>query len=137
VVRIWDQRRLILPPSYFTTQPFENWTRSGADILGTVFVDVDWTVPVASVRAQLERFVADHPLWDGREATLQVTDATGGNVRLRAVVSAASAPAAWELRCAVREHLVEWVRGQTPAALPRVRAEVAAAPAPAPAGADG
>ena len=126
VVRIWDQRRLILPTSYFTTKPFENWTRSDAEILGTVLVDVDWTVPVAGVRAELERFVVDNPLWDGRQATLQVTDATGGTVRLRAVVSAASGPGAWELRCAVREHLVEWVRRHQPGALPRVRAEVAA-----------
>jgi small-conductance mechanosensitive channel len=124
VIRIWDQRRLILPTSYFTTTPFTHWTRHDARILGTVELDLDWTVPVPEMRAELERFAAEHPLWDGRAATLQVTSATGAVVQVRALVSAANGSVAWDLRCDVREHLVEWVRRHYPHALPRTRTEV-------------
>jgi small-conductance mechanosensitive channel len=124
VVRIWDDRRLVLPTSYFTTQPFRIWTRRGSEVLGTVELDMDWTVPVPQLRAELERFVEAHPAWDGREVTVQVTDATGSLVKVRAVVSAADAPTLWELRCAVREYLVEWIRTHHPDALPRTRAEL-------------
>jgi small-conductance mechanosensitive channel len=124
VVRIWDDRRLVLPPSYFTAQPFRIWTRHGSAILGTVELDMDWTVPVPQLRAELARYVEAHPAWDGREVVLQVTDATGALVKVRAVVSAADAPQLWELRCAVREYLVEWIRTHHPDALPRTRAEL-------------
>lgn len=124
VVRIWDDRRLVLPTSYFTTQPFTIWTRRGAAILGTVELDMDWTVPVGRLRDELERFIEDQPQWDRRQAGVQVTDATGSLVKVRAVVSAADAPRLWELRCAVREHLVDWIRTHHPDALPRTRAEV-------------
>ncbi len=124
VIRIWDQRRLILPTSYFTTTPFTHWTRHDAKILGTVELDVDWTVPVPQMRAELERYAAEHPLWDGRAVTLQVTQATGALVQVRALVSAANGSVAWDLRCDVREHLIEWVRTNYPHALPRTRAEV-------------
>jgi small-conductance mechanosensitive channel len=123
VVYIWDQRRLILPSSYFTTTPFVSWTRRDAEILGTVEMDVDWAVPVPEMRAELERFARDHPLWDGRVVNLQVTGATGSLVRVRPLVSAADGSDAWDLRCAVREHLVEWVRTRYPQALPRMRTE--------------
>jgi hypothetical protein len=126
VVRIWDDRRLVLPTSYFTTQPFTIWTRRGADVLGTVELDLDWEVPVPPVRIELERFVRDHPAWDGRTVELHVTDATSSMVKVRALVSAADSGQLWELRCAVREHLVGWVRSHHPDALPRVRAELSA-----------
>jgi small-conductance mechanosensitive channel len=124
VVHIWDDRRLILPTSYFTTKPFQNWTRTGSAVLGTVELDVDWSVPVQAMREEIRRFVESTGLWDERACALQVTDATGGLVRLRALVSAADAGSLWDLRCMVREHLVGWVRDQRPAALPRMRAEV-------------
>ncbi|HLV58960.1 MAG TPA: mechanosensitive ion channel domain-containing protein [Natronosporangium sp.] len=124
VIRIWDERRMILPTSYFTTTPFVNWTRSGADIHGTVELDVDWTVPVAELREELRRYVSQHPLWDGRSVSLQVTEATGGRVRVRALLSAADGGKIWGLRCDVREHLVEWVRTRHPQALPRTRTEL-------------
>jgi small-conductance mechanosensitive channel len=124
VVRIWDDRRLVLPTSYFTTQPFRIWTRRGSEVLGTVELDMDWGVPVPQLRAELERFLEAHPAWDRREVKLQVTDATGALVKVRAVVSAVDAPTLWELRCAVREYLVEWIRTQHPDALPRTRAEL-------------
>lgn len=123
VVHIWDQRRLILPSSYFTTNPFVNWTRRDTQILGTVEMDVDWSVPVKEMRAELERFVRAHPLWDGRVVSLQVTGTTGSLVRVRPLVSAADGSAAWDLRCDVREHLIEWVRSNYPQALPRMRTE--------------
>lgn len=123
-VHVWDDRRLILPTSYFTTTPFQNWTRTRAAVLGTAEFDVDWAVPVQGMREELRRVVEATGLWDGRVCVLQVTDATGGMVRVRALVSAADAPSLWDLRCLVRERLVEWIREQRPTALPRLRAEV-------------
>ncbi|MDG4788336.1 mechanosensitive ion channel [Micromonospora sp. WMMD1102] len=127
VVQLWDDRRLILPTSYFTTKPFQNWTRTQAAVLGTAEFEVDWSVPVQAMREELRRLVEGTELWDGRTCVLQVTDAVGGMVRLRALVSAADAPRLWDLRCLVREHLVGWLRDQRPTALPRLRAEVGAA----------
>ncbi|MEN3614029.1 mechanosensitive ion channel family protein [Plantactinospora sp. ZYX-F-223] len=124
VVQIWDDRRLILPTSYFTTKPFQNWTRTQAAVLGTAEFEVDWSVPVQAMREELRRLVEGTELWDGRTCVLQVTDAVGGMVRLRALVSAADAPRLWDLRCLVREHLVGWLRDQRPTALPRLRTEV-------------
>jgi hypothetical protein len=128
VVQLWDDRRLILPPSYFTTKPFQNWTRSRAAVLGTVEIDVDWSVPVPQLRDELRRSLEASEIWDGRVSVLQVTEATGGLVRLRALVSAADAPTLWDLRCVVRENLVTWVRDRYPTALPRMRAEVSSGP---------
>ena len=124
VVRIWDQRRLILRTSYFTNTPFTNWTRKTSEILGTVELSVDWSVPVPQLRAELERYVRDHPLWDGRVVNLQVTDAVGTTATVRVLVSAGDGGKAWDLRCDVREHLIEWIRTHHPYALPRLRAEL-------------
>jgi small-conductance mechanosensitive channel len=124
VVHIWDDRRLILPTSYFTTKPFQNWTRTQSAVLGTVELDVDWSVPVQAIRDEMRRFLEGSELWDERASALQVTDATGGTVRLRGLVSAADAGSLWDLRCGLREHLVAWVRDQRPTALPRMRAEL-------------
>jgi small-conductance mechanosensitive channel len=110
VVRIWDERRLVLPCTYFTTEPFENWTRSATEIMGTVEFDVDFSVPFNDMRAELDRLLAESDLWDGRRGVLQVTDAVGGVVRVRIVVSAPNAGALFDLRCAVREGMVDWVR---------------------------
>jgi small-conductance mechanosensitive channel len=126
VVKIWDERRLILPTSYFTTTPFENWTKWERQLLGTVELDVDWSVPFEELRDELRRILADTPLWDGRECSLQVIDATGTAVRVRALVSACDSSAQWQLRCLVRERLVSWLQRTHPHALPRLRAEVAA-----------
>jgi small-conductance mechanosensitive channel len=125
VVRIWDDRRMVLPTSYFMSTPFQNWTRNHAAVIGTVEMDLDWTVPATPLREELERALKENERWDGRTCVLQVTDATGSWVRVRALVSAADAPTLWDLRCDVRERLVAWVRAHHPEALPRVRAEVA------------
>ncbi|HUV58105.1 MAG TPA: mechanosensitive ion channel domain-containing protein [Acidimicrobiales bacterium] len=128
VLAIWDQRRLVLPVSYFVTTPFENWTRTNSQILGTVMLFCDYTVPVEELRVELLKFVETSPLWDHRAASLQVVDATEHTVQLRALVSAATSGNAWDLRCAVREHLVAYLRDNYPSALPRTRLETQAAP---------
>ncbi len=110
VVRLWDERRLVLPSTYFTTEPFENWTRSDTEIMGSVEFDVDFDVPFDEMRAELDRLLANSDLWDGRRGVLQVTDAVGGMVRVRIVVSAPNAGALFDLRCAVREGMVDWVQ---------------------------
>lgn len=124
VVRIWDDRRLVVPSSYFAGHPFENWTRRESAVLGTVEIDLDWAVPVAEMREELQRVVTETQLWDERVSLLQVTDAIGPYVRIRCLVSAADAPTLWDLRCLVRERLVEWVREHRPQSLPRLRADI-------------
>jgi len=123
-VRIWDDRRLILPTSYFTTKPFQNWTRTNSAVLGTAEIDVDWGIAVEPLRAELRAVCEGSELWDGRVCVLQVTDAVGGMIRLRALVSANDAPSLWDLRCLVRERLVGWIWEHQQESLPRVRASV-------------
>lgn len=125
VVKIWDERRLVLPISYFINTPFENWTRTSAQLLGTVFIYTDYTVPVDPLREELKRIVNGSPLWDHRVQLIQVTDATDRTVELRALVSAASSSAAWDLRCAVREGLITFLQAHYPESLPRTRVEMA------------
>ncbi|MBD8078832.1 mechanosensitive ion channel family protein [Cellulosimicrobium arenosum] len=121
VVHLWDDRRLIMPSTYFTTTPFQNWTRRAADLLGTVELDLDFTAPVGAMRAELRRLLSLTELWDERVGILQVTDAVGGYVRVRALVSASDAPTLFDLRCFVREGLVDWLQRAAPGALPRYR----------------
>jgi small-conductance mechanosensitive channel len=124
VVRIWDLRRLVLPITHFIEKPFQNWTRVTADILGTVFVYVDYTVPVQAIREELHRILKNSDRWDGKAWVLQVTNATERTVELRALMSAQDAPTAWNLRCEVREKLMEFIRRNYPEGLPKVRAEI-------------
>ena len=126
-VQVWDDRRLILPTSYFTTKPFQNWTRTDSAVLGTAEIDVDWSAPVEPMRAELRAVCEGTELWDGRVCVLQVTDAVGGMIRLRALVSAGDAGSLWDLRCLVRERLVAWVFEHRSDSLPRVRADVSTA----------
>ncbi|GGH50087.1 mechanosensitive ion channel family protein [Microbacterium album] len=118
VLDLWDDRRLVLPCTYFTTNPFQNWTRRGSELLGSVELDVDWRVSTQRMREHLDAVLADTPLWDGRASVLQVTEATGGLVRVRILVTARDAPTLFDLRCVVREAMVAWVQEQNPAALP-------------------
>jgi hypothetical protein len=124
VVRIWDQRRLVVPLSYFIEKPFQNWTRATANLLGTVFVYVDYTVPVEEVRQELHRILKSIPLWDGKVWNLQVTDTTAHAVELRALMSASDSGTAWDLRCLVRERLIALLQERYPQCLPRARAEI-------------
>ncbi|MBM9467200.1 mechanosensitive ion channel family protein [Nakamurella leprariae] len=123
VIAVWDDRRLILPSTYFTSTPFQNWTRTESKLLGTVELDVDWTVPLDALRAELDRVLAASEHWDGRVGVLQVTDATSSLVRLRALVSAVDGPTAFDLRCEVREALVGFLQRHHGHALPRVRVD--------------
>ncbi len=129
VVRIWDLRRLVVPLSYFIEKPFQNWTRVTADLLGTVFVYADYTVPIEEVRQELHRILQTTNLWDGKAWGLQVTNATEHTVEMRALMSASDSPKAWDLRCYVREKLIEYLQKNHPQSLPRARAEVAGLPA--------
>jgi small-conductance mechanosensitive channel len=123
-VRIWDLRRLVVPISYFIEKPFQNWTRTSADILGSVFIYVDYTVPVGEVRAELDRLLKESPHWDKKVSCLQVTNATEHTVELRALMSAADSPTAWNLRCETREKLLEFLQKKYPQNLPRMRVEL-------------
>ncbi|MDN4175737.1 mechanosensitive ion channel [Nocardioides sp. SOB77] len=124
VVRAWDDRRLVLPCTYFTSTPFQNWTRHSSELLGAVELDVDWRVDVAGMREELDRVLERTELWDGRVKVLQVTDAVGGWVRVRVLVTASDAARLFDLRCFVREQLVGWVREHEHAGLPRQRVEL-------------
>lgn len=124
VVRIWDNRRLILPTTYFIDQPFQSWTRSSSELLGTVYLHADYTVQVDALRAELARILETSLLWNKQVATIQVVGATERTVELRVVVSADNAGDAWDLRCDVREKLLAYLQREHPDALPRVRAEL-------------
>ncbi|WP_241979154.1 mechanosensitive ion channel family protein [Cryobacterium sinapicolor] len=124
VVHIWDDRRMVLPSTYFTTNPFQNWTRHNSELLGAVEFDLDWRVDPAGMRVELDRIVAQTELWDERVVVLQVTDAVGGFVRVRVLVSAADAPTLFDLRCLVRENLIDWLNTHNPEALPVGRMEL-------------
>jgi small-conductance mechanosensitive channel len=124
VVRSWDERRVVLPISYFTQNPFENWTRKRAQVMGAVYLHVDYTAPVDELREELQRIVEESDLWDGREVNLQTTDTKDRTLELRIVASAADAPRAWDLRCHIRERLVDHLVRNHPGALPRIRDEV-------------
>lgn len=125
VVHIWDDRRLVLPSTYFTSTPFQNWTRRGSELLGSVELDLDWTVSPAEMRGRLAEVLDADPLWDRRSSVLQITDATGGGIRVRILVTAQNAGALWDLRCNVREAMVEWLHEQHEHALPRTRVTMA------------
>lgn len=126
VVRLWDDRRLVLPATYFATKPFQNWTRDRAELLGSVEVDLDWRVDLSALRAEIDRVLDGSPLWDRRAKAMQVTDAVQGLVRVRALMTAVDAPTLFDLRCEVREAIVSWARRHDGgAALPRHRLELA------------
>ncbi|MCO5999388.1 mechanosensitive ion channel family protein [Actinoallomurus rhizosphaericola] len=129
VLRLWDERRLVLPVSYFVHNSFENWTRHTSRVIGTVLLHVDWSVPVEELRTELYGFLRDHPLWDQKDWVLQVTDVLpNGLVQIRALMSAHDSPSAFDLRCDVREHLIAFIREKYPSALPRFRADTEALP---------
>lgn len=124
VVRIWDLRRLVVPITYFIEKPFQNWTRTSADILGTVFLQVDYAVPVGAVRDELTKILQASPNWDRKVNVLQVTDAKERTLELRALASSSDASKSWDLRCEMREKLVAFIQRRYPESLPRLRATV-------------
>jgi small-conductance mechanosensitive channel len=121
VVAIWDKRRLVLPTTYFIETPFQNWTKNSADIMGTVFLYTDYTVPFDAIREELQRIVKSAPQWDGQVANIQVTGSAHNYVEVRALVSAEDASKAWELRVIVREKLISFLQENYPDSLARTR----------------
>lgn len=129
VVRLWDWRRMVLPLAYFIEKPFQNWTREGAALIGTVMMYLDHAAPIPAMRAKLEEIARASRLWDGRVVNLQVTDFRQDTMEVRLLVSASNAGRAFDLRCEVREKMIGWLRAEHPYALPRRRAEIGRLPA--------
>lgn len=121
IVKTWDWRRLVLPITYFVEKPFQNWTRQEADLLGSVFLYTDYRLPVEALRQELQRILENEPLWNGKASVLQVVDSTEHTMVLRALMSANNAPQAWDLRCSVREKLIDFLRQNYPGHFPVTR----------------
>ena len=126
VVRIWDLRRLIVPLSYFIEQPFQNWTRTSADLLGYVYLNMDYSVPIEEVRKELRRICESTKLWKGQVCAVQASDSTEHTVQVRALMDARNSGDAWDLRCLVREKLIQFLQEKYPGSLPRTRGELRA-----------
>ena len=132
LVRIWDERRLVVPLQWFIENPFENWTRTSAALLGTAFLWLDYRTPMAEVRAELQRLCEADPRWDGRVCVAQVTETGEHVVQVRLLVSARDSGDLFDLRCAVREGMIDYLAAHHPQALPRMRADVERGPDSAP-----
>jgi small-conductance mechanosensitive channel len=121
VVRVWDLRRLVVPITYFLEKSFQNWTRQSSDLIGVVFIYVDFLVPLDELRAESERIVRTSKRWDGRVFAFQVTDFKPDCVEIRILASAPTAPVTFDLRCEIREHLLTFLQVRYPGAFPRLR----------------
>ena len=132
VVRLWDMRRMIVPLTYFIEKPFQNWTRESANQTGAVLLNVDYATPVDRVRDKAEEIVKASPLWDGNLVKLQVTDADAVSMQLRVIASARSSGDAFDLRCEIREKLIDFLQRELPHALPRQRQQTLTPPADRP-----
>jgi small-conductance mechanosensitive channel len=124
IVRIWDWRRLVVPLSYFIEQPFQNWSREGTELIGTVMLYADYTAPVGELRRKLTDTLTASPLWDHKVASLQVTDLRERTIEIRMLVSASTADKVFDLRCEVREKMIEYLQAAYPSALPRWRGDI-------------
>jgi len=124
VVRIWDARRMVVPLTWFIEHPFQNWTRRSADLLGTAFLWLDYTAPIPAIRAELERICKGEALWDGQVCVPQVTETSEHPLQVRLLVSARNSGDAFDLRCIVRERMLDFLAREHPQALPRTRAEL-------------
>lgn len=121
VVLTWDERRITMPVSYFTSKPFENWSRGATQLTGTVYLQLDHTAPIAEMRAKTEQLIRNSDYWDGRRWSLMVTDTTPSTIEVRASMTARTPDDVWMLRCEVREALITWLREEHSYALPRIR----------------
>ena len=127
IVRTWDERAVVVPTAQILEQSFENWSRKSEILTGPVFLHLDPATEVAPIRAEVERFVGEHELWDGRTVAVLMTEAYPESIELRISVSASTIADVWNLRCAVREHMIGWLRENMPDALIRHRLEVESA----------
>jgi small-conductance mechanosensitive channel len=121
VIKVWDKRRLVVPSTYFIETPFQNWTKNSSDLLGTVFLYTDYTVPVDKIREELDRLLEITPLWDKQAKVVQVTDATDRSMEIRILVSAKDSPTAFDLRVFIREKLIDFLKENYPESLPKSR----------------
>jgi len=121
VVRIWDKRRLVLPSTYFLEKPFQNWTRTSAEIIGSIFIYADYTISFQAMRDELSRLLNESELWDKNVNVLQVTDSKESTLEIRILVSAKNSPTAWDLRVYIREKMIEFIQKNYPESLPRTR----------------
>lgn len=131
VIRLWDWRRMVVPLGYFLENPFQNWTRTSAALIGSVYFHLDHRTPIGPLRTKLEEIVKASPLWDGKVVNLQVTDTTERTIEIRALATAHNGSKTWDLRCEIREKMLAFLQAEYPQALPRLRAEMAQESAPA------
>ena len=124
VVRIWDERRMVVPLQWFIENPFENWTRTTSQLLGTAFLWLDYRTPLQDLREALQRICASDPRWDGRVCIAQVTDTSDKCLQVRLLVSARNSGDLFDLRCAVRERMIDYLHHAHPEALPRLRMDL-------------
>ncbi len=125
VIRIWDDRRLIVPLQYFIEHPFQNWTRKTSNLIGSLFLWVDYSMPLEPLRQELDNLCKLSPnLWDGKVCVLQVTEATERAIQLRILVSSNDSSSNWDLRCFIREKLINFISLKHPECLPQVRANL-------------
>ncbi len=125
VVKLWDLRRLVLPIQYFVDNPFQNWTRESAEIIGSVFLKLDYSMPIEPIRNHLEEILEDNDLWNKNVKVVQVTESGDREMEIRILVSAINAPTAWDLRCDVREKMITFIQENYPDKLPRYRTDIA------------
>ena len=133
VIRVWDQRRLVVPITYFLEKPFQNWTRNSSDVIGVVFFYADFLIPIEEIRAEAQRIVQASKLWDKRVFVVQVTDFRSDCVEIRILASAAASPILFDLRCEIREKILFFLQSRYPSSFPRVRAALSRLPAKDPA----
>lgn len=124
VLRIWDERRLVLPIIYFVEKPFQNWTRNSAEIIGAIFIYTDYALPIEPLRQECNRLLKENPLWDGRVNALQITDITEKTIQIRALMSAETSGKAFDLRCYMRENLLKFISDNYPEYFPKTRTEL-------------
>jgi hypothetical protein len=126
-LKLWDERRLVLPINYFLEKPFQNWTRTSTELLGTVLLSADYNLPIHPIRDELTRLLKKSKFWDGRVNALHVTDSTESTIQIRALMSARNSGDLFELRCYVRESLIKFVNDNFGGSLPKNRTVIASA----------
>ena len=123
VMKLWDERRLVLPINYFITKPFQNWTRVSGELTGSVFLYMDYGLPIDKVREKYESLLKQNPLWDGRVRAIQITDCKERVIEVRVLMSSTNASDLFDLRCHIREQLITYIQQNYPETLPKTRSE--------------
>lgn len=121
VVKIWDERRMVLPVNYFLEKPFQNWTRTSAEITGAIFINVDYSFPVATIRDILPEMLNKNSDWDGRIVNVQVTKATEQYKEIRVLLSSSDSSKSWDLRADIREKLIDYINLNYPETFVKIR----------------